>query len=428
MEKEQKKRRRKMFLIISLTINLGLLFIFKYFNFLNETTNNLLASLNINYPVQNFSLLLPMGISFYTFQTLSYTIDVYRGKRKAERHLGYFALYVSYFPQLVAGPIERSDRLLPQLRKKHVFNQEMAKHGLQRMLWGFFQKIVIADTISIVVDTVYNSPQEHSGLAFIIATVAFAIQILSDFAGYSNIAIGCAQIMGIELMENFKQPYFAISIRDFWARWHISLSSWFKDYVYISLGGNRVKRPRYYLNIFITFFLSGIWHGANWTFVIWGSIHGILRIIEDFFGALLKKRNIILMKNSPKIKRVVSTVIVFILICFAWIFFRANTLSDALYIVSNIFNDADNWMNPSYINMIRNDIGLDFISIFLPVVIGTILMILIWISREKGNSGFSKFNSLPLLLRWIFYIIVSLMIIFIFTKSGETAQFIYFQF
>jgi len=252
----ESKPRRKKYLIISLMINLGLLFSFKYFNFFNDSLRILFSRYNMLYRVPSFNILLPVGISFYTFQTLSYTIDVYRGERRPERHLGIFALYVAFFPQLVSGPIERSKRLLPQFYKRFDFDYKRLTHGLRLMLWGFFQKVVIADRLAIVVDHVYNNPSEHTSTAFIIATYFFAFQIYCDFAGYTDIARGAAKILGYELMLNFQRPYFAKSIRDFWRRWHISLTSWFRDYLYIPLGGNRVVKWRWYYNLFIVFFIS----------------------------------------------------------------------------------------------------------------------------------------------------------------------------
>ncbi len=428
MDKTENQKKKKAYLFVSLVVNLGLLFVFKYFNFLNETVTNLMLGWGRENPVNNFSLLLPMGISFYTFQTLSYSIDVYKGKRKAERHIGYFALYVSYFPQLVAGPIERSDRLLPQLKMKHIFEYDRARMGLQRMLWGFFQKIVIADTVAVVVNNVYNSPQNFGGLAFIIATLGFALQIYCDFAGYTNIAIGCAQIMGIEIMENFRQPYFAVSIKDFWSRWHISLSTWFRDYVYIPLGGNRVGKVRKHFNVFITFLLSGLWHGANWTFVLWGAIHGFLRVIEDGVASIFRKRNYELMSKKPKLKRILDTIIIFAIVSFAWIFFRANSIGDAFYIVGHLFEGIGNWASPSYLNMIRNDIGLHFISVIVPLLFGLFLMGIMWVVREKGKNPYEVFSRKNVVFRWSVYIILSLIIIFKFALSDTTAQFIYFQF
>ncbi len=275
----KEKVKRKKWLLISLLSNLGILFGFKYFNFVNANVQALFDNFNIFYGVPAFDVLLPVGISFYTFQTLSYTIDVYNGKTPVQNHLGIFAVYVSFFPQLVAGPIERSRHLLPQFYVEHKFSYDRIKYGLQQMLWGFFKKVVIADRLAIVVDGVYNNLDDYSGISLLIATIFFAFQIYCDFSGYSDIAIGSARVMGFELIDNFKRPYFSKSISEFWRRWHISLSTWFRDYLYIPLGGNRVVKWRWYYNLFITFLVSGFWHGANWTFLVWGGLHGAYLII-----------------------------------------------------------------------------------------------------------------------------------------------------
>jgi alginate O-acetyltransferase complex protein AlgI len=273
------KARRKKWLLVSLTSNLGLLFAFKYFNFFNESARAVFDRFNIFYDVPAFDLLLPVGISFYTFQTLSYSIDVYRGRQRPERHLGIFALYVSFFPQLVAGPIERSTHLLPQFFQPHRFEYDRVTSGLRLVLWGFFKKVVVADRLALYVNAVYNDPSAHTGPTILLATYFFAFQIYCDFSGYSDIAIGTARVMGYDLMQNFRRPYFARSISEFWSRWHISLSTWFRDYLYIPLGGNRVPRWRWYVNLFAVFLISGLWHGANWTFVVWGALHGTYLIV-----------------------------------------------------------------------------------------------------------------------------------------------------
>jgi len=272
MARIQEKKKRRPFLYLSLLSNLGLLFFFKYWNFFSGETRALLDSWNIMADVPTFQLLLPVGISFYTFQTLSYTIDVYNGKLEPEKNLGRFALYVSFFPQLVAGPIERATHLLPQLRQTFDFDYQRVVSGLQQMLWGFFKKVVIADRLAVYVNEIYASPGDENGLALLLATYFFAFQIYCDFSGYSDIAIGAARVMGYDLMENFRTPYLSKSIREFWSRWHISLSTWFRDYLYIPLGGNRVPQVRWFLNLFIVFVVSGFWHGANWTFLIWGAL------------------------------------------------------------------------------------------------------------------------------------------------------------
>ena len=273
LEKTDGKNRRY-WLIASLVANIGVLAVFKYYNFLNNNLSELLSSLGYQNTIHNLNILLPIGLSFHTFQAMSYTIEVYRGRQKAERHFGIYALYVMFYPQLVAGPIERPQNLLHQFYEKHEFDCNRVVEGLKIILWGLFMKIVIADRIAIYVNAVYNNSEQHSGKSLALATVFFAFQIYCDFAGYSNIAIGTAKVMGFKLMTNFNRPYFSRSISEFWKRWHISLSTWFRDYLYISLGGNRVSIPRWYLNLFLVFTISGLWHGANWTYIIWGSLNG----------------------------------------------------------------------------------------------------------------------------------------------------------
>ena len=262
---------------LSLVANLGILLFFKYANFFAQTWSSMIGA-GADGSLHTF--LLPVGISFYTFQTLSYTIDVYRGRIEPERHLGRFALYVAFFPQLVAGPIERAGRLLPQVTRMASPNTDQIVSGLRLALWGFFKKVVIADRLALVVDQVYGNPADQSGITWLIGTYFFAFQIYCDFSGYSDIAIGVARLLGFDLMKNFRVPYSASSLREFWGRWHISLSTWFRDYVYIGLGGNRVQLGRWIANILVTFLVSGLWHGANWTFVVWGGLHGAYLVIE----------------------------------------------------------------------------------------------------------------------------------------------------
>lgn len=323
MAKKAVQKERLPWLILSLSVNLGILFFFKYFNFFLDNINFLTGG-----ELAYLQFLLPVGISFYTFQTLSYSIDVYQNRLAPEKDLGRFALYVSFFPQLVAGPIERSTRLLPQFRKKIALSYENFSQGGQRIIWGFFKKVVIADNLAQIVDVVYTNPGDYHSLALLLATYCFTIQIYCDFSGYSDIAIGTARILGIDLMENFKVPYFATSIRNFWQRWHISLSTWFRDYVYLPLGGNRVPVRRWYANLLIVFIVSGFWHGANWTFIIWGALHGLYLIGE----IVLKKVNL----PSLFSNRLLQTLICFHLVVLGWIFFRAQNLSEALYIIREI--------------------------------------------------------------------------------------------
>ena len=285
MEKTDKKSLRRLYITLTLIVCLGTLFFFKYYNFMAGTVSGIMSAINGKSYDFSLNLILPVGISFYTFQTLSYAIDVYRGDIKAERNFFWYALFVSFFPQLVAGPIERPENLLPQLKNFNRLNAENAFLGMQKMAVGFFKKIAVADILAGYVNSVYNDIGKATATGIIIATVLFAVQIYCDFSGYTDIAIGCARIMGIRLMQNFDRPYSARSIKEFWDRWHISLSTWFRDYLYIPLGGNRCSRARYYLNLFIVFLVSGLWHGANWTFVIWGALHGFFRI----FGSATKK-------------------------------------------------------------------------------------------------------------------------------------------
>jgi alginate O-acetyltransferase complex protein AlgI len=370
MEKTDASEKRKCYLALSIFTNLGLLFIFKYYNFFGSSLNAILGITGAAGLMPEYKVLLPIGISFYTFQTLSYTIDVYKGRQKAERHLGIFAVYVSFFPQLVAGPIERSGNLIPQIHKFHEFRYRNVSDGLKLMMWGFFKKLVIADRAALMVNTIYNNPAEYEGFPLLLATYLFAFQIYCDFSAYSDIARGSARVMGINLMDNFSQPYLSHNIREFWQRWHISLSSWFRDYLYIPLGGNRVKSCRYYLNIGVVFFLSGLWHGANFTFLVWGLLHGVYYMITQFIGKL-QIRKIDELKKK-RLVRIIEILFTFHLVCFGWIFFRSRNLGEALYIVTHLFKNLkilwhDGW-GLSSLNML-----LLIISLIIMVLIQDIL-------------------------------------------------------
>ena len=332
---EGNPRRRKGFLAASLAINFGILFFFKYFNFFNETVFGLLSALGIRMQVPGLDVLLPVGISFYTFQAVGYTVDVYRGTIKAERNFPVYALFVSFFPQLVAGPIERAKNLLPQFREEHSFKPAEAAEGLKLMLWGLFMKVCVADVLAEFVDAVYDNVPMHGGASLFVATLFFAFQVYCDFAGYSCIAIGAARTMDFRLMENFRQPYFSASIKEFWRRWHISLSSWLTDYVYIPLGGNRVPFLRHLANLLVTFLVSGLWHGANWTFVAWGALHGFYLVLENVARRYAGDSGIF-RSRAARILRVPAC---FALVCFAWIFFRADSLGTAFSVVGKIFGD-----------------------------------------------------------------------------------------
>jgi D-alanyl-lipoteichoic acid acyltransferase DltB (MBOAT superfamily) len=406
IERSKTKKMKQFFLAFSLIASLGVLFFYKYFNFIGSSLNDLFSFFSNPIQIPYLKLLLPVGISFYTFQTLSYTIDVYRGDIKTEKHFGIYALYVSFFPQLVAGPIERSTRLLPQFRVKHQLTLDNVIKGLKWIIFGFFMKLVIADRLSLYVDSVYNNVYQHSGMSFIIATFLFAFQIFGDFAGYSSMAIGIARIMGYDLMTNFKRPYFATSISDFWHRWHISLSTWFKDYFYIPMGGSRVGISRWYLNLFLTFLVSGLWHGANWTFVIWGALHGVYIVLENMFKLQVKKNQKISFFN-----RIFRTLFVFILVDFAWIFFRANNVSDAFYIIRNIFSFA-------------GEIFYDY-KVFFYGAIGLFVLFINDLIVENYKDSIlenSKMN-----YKSVIYF-VFLICLILFTGVFNGGQFIYFQF
>jgi alginate O-acetyltransferase complex protein AlgI len=344
---EKSSVRKRAYLIAGCFINLAVLFVFKYFDFFNTQTRDLAAAIGVDYNIPNLDLVLPVAISFHTFQVLSYLFDVYQNKIEPERHIGVFALYVVYYPQLVAGPIERAYHFLPQLRSLRTaasefkFDERRVVDGLRLVLCGFVKKIVVADNLSLFVDPVYNNPSHYTGSALLIATAGFAIQIYYDFSAYTDIARGCSRVMGIELIDNFNRPYLARSIADFWRRWHISLTSWFRDYVYIPMGGSRVSDGRWIFNVLTVFILSGLWHGANWTFLVWGGLHGTYYIISQytvrarkaFVGAIALDRN-------PAIHMTCQIAITFMIVLFAWIFFRAADLSTALSIISSMARAA----------------------------------------------------------------------------------------
>lgn len=327
----ERPRLSKLLLLVSVCGNLGLLLTFKYADFFGETVNALCAALSVAYRVPALNLILPVGISFYTFQTMSYTIDVYRGNFQAERNFTLFALYVTFFPQLVAGPIERPENLMPQLNKERHFSMDLLSEGGWLMMLGFFKKVVIADRMAPLVDQVFASPELASGPDILLAAVAFGIQIYCDFSAYSDIARGTSKLLGIDLMENFRTPYAARSIREFWRRWHISLTSWFTDYVYIPLGGSRRGLPRQLLNIMIVFFLSGLWHGADMTFVLWGCIHGIYQITGILWDRCFPRR----IADTP-ITAAFRQLRTFLLVSITWIPFRAQDLAQLQVLVSRL--------------------------------------------------------------------------------------------
>jgi alginate O-acetyltransferase complex protein AlgI len=411
----QSKFRKNLYLVLGVGSSLAVLFFFKYFNFFGNSINSLFEQFNIFYKIPAYHVLLPVGISFYTFQTLSYTLDIYFGREKIEYHFGIFALFVSFFPQLVAGPIERSVNLLPQFRKEQKLKYSNIRDGLVYMLWGYFKKVVIADRLSEYVNIVYNDPTSYGGWHNVIATLFFSFQIYCDFSGYSDIAIGTAKMMGIDLMTNFRRPYFALNIREFWQRWHISLSTWFKDYFYIPLGGNRVSKGRWYFNLFVTFVVSGLWHGANWTFVIWGGLHGFYMIFAYWTKNISKKINeFIGLAKKPGLLKLWQTIITFLLVYFAWIFFRANSLGNAILIIKKIFTPTSGAIN---LFKFKADFAIAFIMISLLIVIEILI--------EKAQLQM-KLRSAARPVKWIL-LILTLLVIFVLGK-WESIDFLYFQF
>ncbi len=423
---DEERHKRKPWLWLSLFSNLGILFTFKYYNFFNGAATDLANLLGVSYAAPAFELLLPMGISFYTFQTMSYSIDVYYGRIKAEKHLGIFALFVTFFPQLVAGPIERAGNLLDQLKVKHEFSYARVVSGLQLMAWGFFKKIVIADNLAELVNQVYNNPTEYDGFSLVLATIFFAFQIYCDFSGYSDIAIGSAQVMGFTLMENFRRPYFSKSIKEFWGRWHISLSTWFRDYLYIPLGGNRVVKWRWYYNIFIVFLVSGLWHGANWTFIVWGALHGFYQI----FGSLTaKQRDTIAdkigLRSNAAFYKFMQVGTVFFLVCFAWVFFRANNITDAWYIIAHAFSGIGN-VTEIFSGDVRHVLFFDMNpKIFYIAILSIIVMEMVHLQQRHGSLRV-KLAERPIWQRWgLYYAVVATVLLL---GHFGTGQFIYFQF
>jgi len=400
---EENQSKRKLLLWTSILVNLGFLGFFKYYNFFLNSFIDAFLIFGTEIRANSLNIILPVGISFYTFQTLSYSIDVYKRKLEPTKDIIAFAAFVSFFPQLVAGPIERAKNLLPQFYVKRAFVYQLFSEGVKLIIVGFFMKLVVADRAAIYVDAVYNNVYNHAGLSFIAATVLFAFQIYGDFAGYSLIAIGTARLFGFKLMTNFNRPYFATSIGDFWKRWHISLSTWFRDYLYIPLGGNRVNYPRWLFNIFVTFLVSGLWHGANWTFVIWGALNGIYLIIEAIF-----------LKNTKK--TIVHVFTTFVLICFSWIFFRANNVTEAFYIVQTILSNPGKLFIPG---------GPDVVVPVYAAIAITILF-LTEVKKEYFNHLFTLGENKHAIVRWVFYgsIIFTILYMGVFNSS----QFIYFQF
>lgn len=421
----------------SFVLNLGILFCFKYLNFFLANLARVFSMVGITLTLPSFSLLLPVGISFYTFQALSYTADVYRGDVQAERNPLRYALFVSFFPQLVAGPIERSKNLLSQLSERHYFDRERVKSGLLLMLWGYFEKIVIADRAAIFVNEVFNHYAAYSGLTCLLAVVLFAVQVYCDFSGYSDIAIGAAQVMGFRLSQNFRQPYFAHTLAEFWSRWHISLSQWLEDYLFqplvwskwtqkLPVIGRHIHKPPVYSSLVLTFLASGLWHGANWTYIVWGGMHGVLQVLGKRTKKLRRRitKALHIPVNSA-CHRFFQQAMVFAMVCASYVFFRSASLPDALGFFGRIFSSWNPWVlfDGSLLRMKLD--GGEWLVLLSAIVI----LWLVDLFRSRMDlRGFLSKQYLP--VRWTVYIgaVVILLVFGVYGPQFDASQFIYFQF
>ncbi|MCF8456786.1 MAG: MBOAT family protein [Bacteroidales bacterium] len=417
MGKTTDRQKRKKFLVLSLIVNLGLLFSFKYFNFVNDSVRSIFDHYNLFYGVPAFNVLLPVGISFYTFQTISYSIDIYRGRSAPEKHFGRFALYVAFFPQLVAGPIERSIKLLPQFSKKIEMNGDQILSGLKLMLWGFFKKIVIADRLAMYVGSVFMHPEDAYGVQVLMASFLLHVQVYTDLSGYTDIARGAARVMGIDLIKNFNNPLFSRSLYDFWKRWHISLTTWFTDYLYIPLGGNRVVKWRWYYNIFIVFLISGLWHGANWTFVMWGALHGFFQLMEIWTDKSRKKFfDRIGISKFPTLMKTLGVSAQLAMLSTTALFFGARNISEAFTLIKHIF-EIGNVGRTISMFMRNNDYSLGIVLVAALFLVEYLQSKYNLVELLKARSVFMKY---PVYMAAIFMILIF--------GVFEQLEFIYFQF
>lgn len=430
MGTQSEPTKKKLFLVISIATNVCMLVGFKYLNFLNEALRDFLGLIDISYHVPALKILLPVGISFYTFKTISYVVDVYRGDQKPEKQLVPYALYVSFFPQLLAGPIERSGILLTQFKRKIEFDYEKVTGGLRLVAWGLFKKLVIADRVAAMVNTVYNNPHEYEGIQFILATFFYGYQIYCDFSGYSDIAIGTASILGFDSMPNFRRPYFSGSLTEFWRRWHISLSTWFRDYLYIPLGGSRTRPLRWQANLIVVFIVSGLWHGSDWTFIAWGCVH-VFYLLFGIWTRSWRAKSIELFRLNrfPKLHRFIAILITFALVNFAWIFFRANNINDAIYIATHLFSGMGHFLasltDLKYVFHALAKLGVsdnEFILSFLSI---GLLEISQFYAEVKGTQVI--FRDQPAWLRWFAYYALAGIIVY-FGSFNTVQDFVYMQF
>lgn len=430
----QTQRRKKAVLALSLISNLAILFFFKYYNFFNATMGDLFGLFGHTYTAPAFNVLLPVGISFYTFQALGYSMDVYRGRLKAEHNIFTYTLFVTFFPQLVAGPIERTGHLLPQFRVNHDFDYKRVTDGLILAAWGLLKKVVIADRLAVYVNAVFSDVSSHNGITLLAAVYLFTFQILCDFAGYSDIAIGISKILGFDLMVNFRRPFFSKTIGEFWRRWHISLNTWFRDYLLMSLKGKRGSVVRKYLNPLLTLLISGLWHGANWTFIAWGGLIGVYMIFgtvtENFRHRMVTAIGI--NPDTPAYKKW-KIFVTFTLVSFTGIFFRSRNIRDALYVFTRL------WTFPvDLVRFVKNALQGTFTSEYLAANLTQVghiqftfmlFLCVLLLSADyfsRRDNGLARYRSLPVAIRWSGYYIMMFAILFLGVYSGS--QFIYFQF
>ncbi len=414
--------KKSLYLVFSVLICFSFLFFFKYFGFASEIAASVAGAVGLSLHPKTLSIAQPAGISFYTFMTVSYLVDVYKGKIKAEHNFARLSLYVSFFPQVIAGPIGRAPALLGQFVEKRSFDAAKAESGLRLIMWGYFKKLIIADSLSTYVDSIYSSVYDYFGMTFIMASLMYTIQIYCDFSGYSDIAIGVARLFNINLMENFKSPYFSKSIKEFWSRWHISLSTWFRDYVYIPLGGSRKGELKKSRNIMLTMLASGLWHGANWTFIVWGGLHGIYQVIEGLFRRSHGEKK----DRRPTVpSNILHWALTFILVDIAWIFFRADNFQDAIFVISHLHSGVILHFAAAW-NKMLIDFGLTgytLLKLIAPVVL---LCIYDYISLKRDIS--TEFSKVPVYLRWPVYILITVWVVNTQLHGGTTQSFIYFSF
>lgn len=417
IEESEKKSSKKFWFWLSVSVNLGFLGFFKYYNFFAESFAELLSGFGLHVDPWILQIILPVGISFYTFHGLSYVIDIYKERIKAEKSWIDYALFVSFFPLLVAGPIERATHLLPQIKKDRTFNYTNAVDGLRQILWGLFKKMVVADNCAHYANIIFNDYHNYTGVTLIFGAILFAFQIYGDFSGYSDIALGTARLFGFDLLRNFSYPYFSRDIAEFWRRWHISLSSWFRDYLYIPLGGSKGGNWMRVRNTFIIFIVSGFWHGSNWTFIVWGFLNALFIMPSIVLKTNRNNLDIVAQgKLFPNFREIFQLILTFSLACFAWIFFRSASVTDAFGYIVRIFSTLGQGIGYPY-KLLNGDLK---VLIFI-----LIMLIFEWIMREQLHPLRKPFTMLPTAGRWIIYFLLAILVLLF---AGEQAEFIYFQF